>query len=176
MNRRLAVCMLAIFAALLALGAAPWRSLPPCLIGKWSGITPTDEQGNPTGPADPSDWGCLGSSGTVVGFAPSIVEPGPPPIAFCLHPAAPNPLGTATRLTLEVPRAGHVRVAVWAKKGNGPHNARLARTLIDATLAAGVHQILWDGRDDAGVRLGADLYRVVMESEDGTACGDIEVR
>lgn len=176
MSKRLAVRILATLAALLALGAAPWRSLPPCVIGKWSGITPIDEQGNPTGPADSTDWGCVGGIGTAAGTAPSVVGPPPPPTAFCLRPAAPNPMVAATRLTLTVPRAGHVRVAVYAKKGNGPHNAQLARTLVDATLAAGVHQILWDGTDDAGVRLAADLYRVVMESEDGSVCGDVEVR
>jgi len=92
-----------------------------------------------------------------------------------LHPA-PNPAPTATRLTLAVPRTGSIRVAIYAKRGHGPHNAHIVRTLSDRTLAPGLYEFVWDGKDDDGVRLPADLCRVVMETEAGAVCGDIELR
>jgi hypothetical protein len=168
-----AVVLAVSLAALLGLGAAAWRSLPECVIGKWSGITPMDVAGNPAGPADSADWGCVG--GTSATVALGIPAPGPP-TDFCLYPAAPNPAVATTRLTLAVPRAGRVRLAVYAKKGNGPHNARLVRTILDRTLAPGLHEVLWDGKDDDGAPLTADLYRVVMETDDGAVCGDVELR
>jgi hypothetical protein len=167
------------FAAVMTMGVAPWRSLPECVIGRWSGITPVDAQGTPTGPPDPADWGCLNATGTAGGAAHALDDPvpaPPPPTDFCLYPAAPNPALGATRVRLAVPQAGHVRVDIYAKKGQGPHNARVVRTLIDATLVSGLHELLWDGKDSSGVRLPADLYRLVMQTETGTVCGDIELR
>jgi hypothetical protein len=160
------------------MGAAPWRSLPDCVIGKWSGITPVDVQGNPTGPADPTDWGCLGGTGAAAIVPRTLGDPvpAPPPTDYCLYPPAPNPVQTETRLTLAVPQTGLVRVAIYAKQGNGPHNARVVRTLFDRTLASGIYEVLWDGKGDDGVRLPADLYRVVMETQAGAVCGDIELR
>ena len=146
------------------------------LIGKWSGITPVDLQGSPTGPADPSDWGCIGTTGTAATTRAQGGVPVQPPTDFCLYPPSPNPATPTTRLILAVPRAERVRLAIYGKKGNGPHNAHLVRTLFDRTLVAGLHEVLWDGKDDDGVRLPADLYRVVMETEAGDVCGDIELR
>src|SRR5262245_38934905 len=134
MNRSRAALVLAMLTALLSMGTAPWRSLPECLIGKWSGITPVDEQGNPTGPADLSDWGCVGSTGTTGTAVTTRGQggvPSQPPTDFCLYPPFPNPASPATRLIVAVPRAARVRLAIYAKKGNGPHNARLVRTLFD---------------------------------------------
>lgn len=173
--------VVATLATLVTIGAAPWRSLPECVIGKWSGITPMDEQGAPAGPADPTDWGCLTGAGPSAGDTRTfdvtpVPVPVPPPTDFCLYPAAPNPAFAATRMRFSVPRAGNVRLDVYAKKGQGPHNARLVRTLVDGMLAAGIHEVVWDGKDDAGVRLPADLYRVVMETEAGSLCGDLDLR
>jgi FlgD Ig-like domain len=177
MNRSQTAVLVATFAAFMAMGAAPWRSLPDCVNGTWSGITPVDELGSPTGPADPADWGCVDGTGTAaVPLRNLDIPPIPPPTEFCLYPPAPNPAFTATRLTLAVPRAGGIRVAIYAKKGHGPHNARLVRTLLDGTVAAGLYEFVWDGRDEEGVRLPADLYRAVMETEAGAVCGDIELR
>ncbi|WP_041806294.1 FlgD immunoglobulin-like domain containing protein [Rhodothermus marinus] len=41
---------------------------------------------------------------------------------------------------------------------------RSVRTLLEGPLAPGVHEVVWDGRNDAGVRLPAGLYLLRLEA------------
>jgi hypothetical protein len=178
MRRSYAMLIAVPLLAALASGAAPWRSLPPCVIGKWSGITATDEAGNVIGSADPADWGCL--SGTAGPATPvrSLDDPvpAPPPPGICFYPAAPNPTSGTTRMRFTLLGTSRVSLVVYGKKGHGPHNAFPVRTLVDADLVAGAHEVLWDGADDHGARLAPGLYRVAMTVGEGSLCGDVEIR
>jgi hypothetical protein len=158
--------------AVAVLGAAPWKSLPPCLLGKWDGITATDPNGQIMGPVDPSDWGCLGGG---PGIRPQGV-PVPPPNATCLMPAAPNPTSGRTVLNFSLLSDSPVSLVVYGRKGNGPHGAYPVRTLVSQQLAAGVHSVAWDGTDDRGAPLSPDLYRVVLTVGEQSACGDIQIQ
>jgi len=159
-----------------AMGAAPWKSLPPCLVGKWEGITATDPNGDIIGPTDPSDWGCLahGTSGQIAKVQGGV--PAPPPTATCLMPAAPNPTSGHTVLNFSLLHDSQVSLVVYGKKGNGPHGAYPVRTLVSQQLASGVHSVAWDGTDDQGAPLSPDLYRVVLTVGDQSACGDIQIQ
>lgn len=64
-------------------------------------------------------------------------------LAFRVFPSAPNPFRTATTFRFSLPRAGDVAVRIFDTAG------RLVRRL-DRSLPAGMQQITWDGRDDAG--------------------------
>jgi hypothetical protein len=158
--------------AVAVMGAAPWKSLPPCLLGKWDGITATDPNGNVIGAEDPGDWGCLGGGPTV---RPQGV-PVPPPNATCLMPAAPNPTNGHTVLNFSLLGDSQVSLVVYSKKGNGPHSAFPVRTLVSQQLAAGVHSVAWDGTDDGGAPLSPGLYRVVLTVGEQSACGDIQIQ
>ena len=162
--------------AVLAAGEAPWRSLTPCLIGKWSGITATDPDGNLLGPADPSDWGCADHTPQSPSATRSDGVPVPPPTSVCFGPAAPNPTSGATRLSFALPAAAQVTVVVYGRKGNGPHGAFAVRTLANREMMAGRYEIIWDGNDDAGARLAPGIYRAALTAGDVSLCGDIEVR
>ncbi len=83
------------------------------------------------------------------------------PIAFRLHPAAPNPVVDRTRVAFDLPQARAVSVRVYDVSG------RLARTLVDEPLAAGWHHRDWDGTNDTGVRVAAGMYFVLFDA--GTA-------
>jgi hypothetical protein len=159
------------------MGAAPWKSLPPCLLGKWDGITATDPNGNVIGQPDPSDWGCLGGQGGGKGSAIKTQDgvPVPPPSETCLMPAAPNPTGGHTVLRYSLAGDSDVSLVVYGKKGNGPHNADPVRTLVSLHQAAGVYSVQWDGSDDHGAPLSSGLYRVVLTIGDQSACGDIQI-
>jgi hypothetical protein len=165
---------LALIATVVA-GAAPWRSLSPCLIDKWTGITATDGAGNLVGSEDPNDWGCIdgGASGLSV-TAPTDV-PVPPPTAVCLLPAFPNPASASTTLRFTLPSPSQVSLVVYGKKGNGPHGAFPVRTLVAREMATGMYTVVWDGNDDRGVRVVPDIYRVAMVVSDNCVCGDIEI-
>lgn len=79
-----------------------------------------------------------------------------------LHPGFPNPFNPSTTLAFALPATGRARVAVFDLGG------RLVRTLVDASLEAGPHQAVWDGRDDAGRVVGAGTYLARLEAA-GTA-------
>jgi len=72
--------------------------------------------------------------------------------------AYPNPFNPKTTLRFELPTAGRTRVDILAPSG------RCVRTLVDADLMAGVQQVSWDGRDDAGKRLSSGIYLVHVDA------------
>lgn len=157
-------------------GSAPWRDLPSCLIGKWTGITATDAAGDLLGPEDANDWGCLGAGAGGRSATRAADVPVPPPTDTCLLPAYPNPTSGFTTMRFTLPSPSRVSLVVYGKKGNGPHGAFPVRTLVDGDLAAGMHSVVWDGYDDRGVRVAPGIYRVAMVVGDDCVCGDIEVR
>ncbi|MFN0149419.1 MAG: FlgD immunoglobulin-like domain containing protein [bacterium] len=85
------------------------------------------------------------------------------PIAFRLHPAAPNPVVARTRVAFDLPQARSVSVRIYDASG------RLARTLVDEPLAAGWHHRDWDGTNDAGVCAAAGMYFVLFDAETARA-------
>jgi flagellar hook assembly protein FlgD len=46
-------------------------------------------------------------------------------------------------------------------------NGQLIRTLIDASYAGGIHQIMWDGKDESGkiVASGAYIYQLTSANQ-----------
>ena len=79
-----------------------------------------------------------------------------------VHAAAPNPFGTTTALTYELPSAGAIAVRVFDVSG------KLVRTLVDSEhQTAGPHALVWNGRDDDGrpVASGVYFFRVNIDGE-----------
>jgi len=69
-------------------------------------------------------------------------EVGAPRIA--LSAPSPNPARGSVRFTLELPRASATDIAIYDAAG------RRVRTVFDASLQAGTHPFVWDGRDASG--------------------------
>lgn len=85
------------------------------------------------------------------------------PRQFAVGQNFPNPFNPETTIPLTVGLAGgRVRVDIFNSAG------QRVRQLLDSSLPAGAHDILWDGRDDSGrgVASGTYLYRAIV---DGTA-------
>jgi hypothetical protein len=76
----------------------------------------------------------------------------PIPAELALHPPRPTPFREETLLRLDLPRDAPVRLEVFAIDG------RRRAVLLERALPAGVHQIVWNGRDAAGNRLPAGVY------------------
>jgi len=74
------------------------------------------------------------------------------PARLVLHQNAPNPFNPSTTIRFEMPEAGPARLVVFDVRG------RALRTLVDRSLEAGTQSATWDGRDDAGHRLGSGIY------------------
>ncbi|MBK8167782.1 MAG: hypothetical protein IPK64_17700 [bacterium] len=92
---------------------------------------------------------------------PAVVAdaPGLPAVRFGLAPNVPNPFNPRTVVGFSLERAGTARLRIHDAAG------RLVRTLHDGgTLAAGRHEVAWEGLDDAGRPVAAGVYHCRLES------------
>ncbi|MBK8230671.1 MAG: T9SS type A sorting domain-containing protein [Candidatus Eisenbacteria bacterium] len=108
-----------------------------------------------------------GNATSGIGDDPGSGEPdllGTRPLAFEILPATPNPVADATTLAFQLPEARHVRIEVYDASG------RMVRSMADELVAAGRGQRVWDGRDQAGVRVPGGVYfmRVSALPDEGT--------
>jgi len=81
------------------------------------------------------------------------------PAETVLHQNYPNPFNPATTIAYEVHRDGPVELTVYEVTG-----VRVA-TLVNTNRPSGVHEVKWNGRDQAGnpVASGVYFYRLVAE-------------
>lgn len=85
----------------------------------------------------------------------------PPPPAWRTHLGNiyPNPMNPTTGISFSVGRAAEpVRLLVYDVTG------RLVRTLVDARLPEGPHEVTWDGRDNEGRGVGSGMYFVRLST------------
>ena len=77
-----------------------------------------------------------------------------PPVAAVVRGfgAAPNPFTSRTLLTCDLGCERQTRIVLYDRAG------RAVRTLVDATLPAGLHSFTWDGRDAKGNAVAAGVY------------------
>ncbi|RMH76283.1 MAG: T9SS C-terminal target domain-containing protein, partial [Calditrichaeota bacterium] len=93
-----------------------------------------------------------------VGTVTDIVDDTPLlPEDFVLEQNFPNPFNPSTDIRYSVPFAGEYRLEIYNVLG------QKVRVLTDGYQAAGIHQVKWDGRDDAGqiVTSGIYFYRLI---------------
>ena len=89
----------------------------------------------------------------------SVTAAGDTPRGFALHQNIPNPFNPVTTINYEVAAGGaDVTLAVYDVAG------RLVRMLLDEHQAAGSHDVVWDGRDDAGTAVSSGVYFYRMSS------------
>jgi flagellar hook assembly protein FlgD len=71
----------------------------------------------------------------------------------------PNPFATVVRMRIELPSTQQVRLEVRSIDGTR------VRTLFLGTLPAGTHEVVWDGRTDAGSPVPVGTYWIVLDGE-----------
>lgn len=79
-------------------------------------------------------------------------------VQLALSAPRPNPASSRAEIEFAVPRAGLVQLRVFDPAG------RRVRSLLDAPVDAGRHQLVWDGRDDAGNLLGSGLFLLELRA------------
>jgi len=83
-----------------------------------------------------------------------------PPIRRLNLTSAPNPFNPVTTIRFELPSASKVTLAVHDVMG------RRVRTLADGReFDAGLQRMVWDGRDDAGLRVASGVYFALVRTE-----------
>jgi hypothetical protein len=85
--------------------------------------------------------------------------------AVTLHANTPNPFNPSTQIAFDLPAASRVVLGVYDMTGH------LVTTLVNGSLAAGRHQVSWDGRDHAGRPVASGVYLYQID-----AAGQIETR
>lgn len=81
------------------------------------------------------------------------------PAVFALRPAVPNPSRSGARVAFDLTRDGPVSLEVFDVAG------RLVRTLVQGPRPAGVHEVSWNGDDDAGHAVAAGVYLYRLRGE-----------
>ena len=85
-------------------------------------------------------------------LAAAKVAAPPGPAESELHPNAPNPFNSSTRIAYRLAASGPVRLEIYNLLGQP------VRTLVDQTQAAGAYQVTWDSRDRRGAAVAAGIY------------------
>jgi hypothetical protein len=85
-----------------------------------------------------------------------------PQARTALHQNRPNPFNPATTVAFSLARRGPVNLGVYDSAGN------LVATLKQEVLAAGSHEVSWDGRDASGQPVPSGLYFYRLVTEEGT--------
>ena len=116
----------------------------------FSGITRTDPADHVLS-VDPDDW-CAGSA----------QEPG-------LGPVYPNPASASMVISFSLPDSAYVTLVIIDQ------NCEIVRTLYSGGKLAGTYPIAWEGSDNSGQRLPADIYRCLFQADEFTCHGDIQL-
>jgi hypothetical protein len=80
------------------------------------------------------------------------------PTEYALEQNYPNPFNPETVIKYELPASGHVRLSVYNSLGQE------VRRLVDYDQPAAYHQVVWDGRDNAGNPLPSGMYFYRLET------------
>ncbi|MHB8852480.1 MAG: FlgD immunoglobulin-like domain containing protein, partial [Ignavibacteriaceae bacterium] len=82
------------------------------------------------------------------------------PSNFQVFQNYPNPFNPTTTINFALPQSSNVKIVIYDMLG------REVRTLVNGDQVAGVHSIVWDGRNNFGsqVASGTYIYRVVAGS------------
>ena len=91
---------------------------------------------------------------------PREEQPGTAPVLrnVVLEQNAPNPFNPTTRIDFALPTDAHVSLVVYDVKG------RRVATLVEGSIEAGDHSVMWQGTDDAGKPTSSGLYFYVLDN------------
>ena len=94
-----------------------------------------------------------------------IDEKGKSPIiaeGYALMQAYPNPFNPSTTIEYEVGRTGNATLKIFNLKGEH------VRTLVQGWHFNGAHKVVWNGRDDSGMKVPSGTYIYQLSSSDVT--------
>jgi hypothetical protein len=74
------------------------------------------------------------------------------PTVFSLSQNYPNPFNPRTTITYALPKASDVSLVIY------DINGRVVQKLIDTKVKEGLHKVVWDGKNNAGVKVASGIY------------------
>ncbi len=85
------------------------------------------------------------------------------PTSFSLAKNYPNPFNPETTIEFSLEKAGDVSLQIYAITG------QLVRTIVSQPMAAGAHQVTFNGRDDLGNSLASGVYLYRLQNGEKVA-------
>ncbi len=85
------------------------------------------------------------------------------PDCFALGGNYPNPFNPTTSIKFAAPHSGVVKIDIYDLMG------RRVKKLLNENIAAGHHEIFWDGRNDNGDEVASGIYFYRMRADDFSA-------
>jgi hypothetical protein len=82
------------------------------------------------------------------------------PASYGLSQNYPNPFNPTTQITFALPRSSEVSLDVYDIMG------RQVQTLVSGKLDAGIHSVIWDGKDKAGKQVTSGIYLYRLKAGD----------
>lgn len=99
-----------------------------------------------------------GFSGAIVGGVSATGEPPLPRLTTRIRNNYPNPFNPTTTIAFDIAQPGVVRITVYDVRG------RRVRRLLDQSMPAGQHKVVWDGSTDAGAQVASGVFFCRLES------------
>ncbi len=99
-------------------------------------------------------------SGNVGVHGPIKVEVPTSPVRYELEQNYPNPFNPQTTIGFRLADERRVRVQIYNLTG------QLVKTLLDETLSARRHEVVWDGTDEFGMQVPSGVYLYILEAGD----------
>ena len=82
------------------------------------------------------------------------------PNKYRLSQNYPNPFNPETKISFTIPKAGDVTIKIYDIQG------REVTTLLNTSMNAGTHEVVWNGTNSSGVRVASGMYVYTMKSQD----------
>ncbi len=101
-----------------------------------------------------------GNRNVAVGRSEEAAENAPPAVTQFAAPS-PSPFRESTTLAFGLAQGGAVELAIYSVTG------QRVKTLVRGTREAGMHRVVWDGRDENGLPVGAGVYYAHFASPQG---------
>jgi flagellar hook assembly protein FlgD len=81
----------------------------------------------------------------------------------------PNPVTSFTNISFSLPQCQKVSIQIFDMMG------RLVKTLTDAQIPAGTHQLVWNSKDEKGNAVVAGIYLLNLQAGDYTETKKISI-
>jgi hypothetical protein len=82
------------------------------------------------------------------------------PVTYALSQNYPNPFNSSTRISYDIPMAGHVQVNIYNIEG------RLIQTLVNGNADPGTHHVTWNGLNNNGAAVSTGVYLYSLQAGD----------
>lgn len=82
----------------------------------------------------------------------AVVKTDNVPKTYALSQNAPNPFNPTTKISFALPATGDVHLSVFNVLG------QQVKELVNGTMEAGVHEVIWDGKDNNGTSVASGIY------------------